>query len=96
MLQAYIARYAERWDGLVVDRLAALYYTATYVIADAITRAGSDDPAAIKAALAETSGLDTVLGSITCDENHDLNSTLFIVQFDADKNCSLAEKVTLN
>ena len=96
VLQAYIARYAERWDGLVVDRLAALYYTATYVVADAITRAGSDDPAAIKAAMAETSGLDTVLGSITCDENHDLNSTLFIVQFDADKNCSLAEKVTLN
>lgn len=95
-LQAYISRYAERWDGLVVDRLAALYYTATYVVADAITRAGSDDPAAIKEAMAQTSGLDTILGSITCDENHDLNSTLFIVQFDAEKNCALAEKVTLN
>lgn len=96
VLQDYIARYADRWDGLEVDRLAALYYTATYVVADAITRAGSAEPADIKAAMAETSGLDTVLGSITCDENHDLNSTLFIVQFDIEKNCSLAEKVTLN
>jgi branched-chain amino acid transport system substrate-binding protein len=95
-LQDYIARYAERWDGLEVDRLAALYYTATYVVADAIARAGSDNPAEIKAAMEKTSGLETVLGSITCDENHDLNSTLFIVLFDETKECSLAEKVTLN
>jgi len=96
VLQAYISRYAERWDGLVVDRLAALYYSATYVVADSIARAGSTDPEAIKAAMAETVGLDTVLGPVTSDENHDLNSTLFIVQFDIEKNCSLVEKVTLN
>ena len=96
ILQAYIKRYAERWDGLVVDRLAALYYTATYVIADSIERAGSTDPEAIKTAMAETVGLETVLGPITSDKNHDLNSTLFIVQFDINKNCSLVNKVTLN
>lgn len=96
VLQDFIQRYAERWDGLEVDRLAALYYTATYVIADAIERAGSTEPAEIMAALETTSQLETVLGPITCDENHDLNSTLFIVQFDIDKNCSLVEKVTLN
>lgn len=96
VLQAYIKKYADRWDGLEVDRLATLYYTATYVIADSIERAGSTDPESIKNAMAETVGLETVLGQITSDENHDLNSTLFIVQFDADKNCSLVEKVTLN
>lgn len=96
VLQAYITRYTERWDGLEVDRLAALYYTSAYVIFDAIERAGSTEPAAIMAAMAETAGLDTVLGPITSDANHDLNSTLFIVQFDAEKNCSLVEKVTLN
>lgn len=46
--------------------------------------------------MAQTSGLETVLGSLTCDENNDLNSTLFIVQFDGEKNCTLAEKITLN
>ena len=96
VLQAYVQRYAERWNGLEVDRLAALYYAATYVVADSIERAGSTDPQAVKAAMAQTSGLETVLGSLTCDENNDLNSTLFIVQFDGEKNCTLAEKVTLN
>jgi len=47
---------------------AVLSYQATYIIADAIERAGSADPAAIRDALAETNYADHILpysGSIT-------------------------------
>jgi branched-chain amino acid transport system substrate-binding protein len=50
---------------------AVLAYQATYIIADAIERAGSADPAAIRDALAETDYADHLLpyiGSITFDE----------------------------
>ncbi len=50
---------------------AVLAYQATYIIADAIERAGSADPAAIRDALAETDYADHILpylGSITFDE----------------------------
>lgn len=50
---------------------AVLAYQAMYVIADAIERAGSADPAAIRDALAETNYADHILpysGSITFDD----------------------------
>jgi branched-chain amino acid transport system substrate-binding protein len=50
---------------------AVLAYQATYIIADAIERAGSADPAAIRDALAETEYADHILpylGSISFDE----------------------------
>ena len=50
---------------------AVLAYQAMYIIADAIERAGSADPAAIRDALAETNYEDHILpyiGSITFDD----------------------------
>ena len=40
------------------------------MLADAIKRAGSDDPEAICKALAETKDLKVGTGTITIDENH--------------------------
>ncbi|NLF28655.1 MAG: ABC transporter substrate-binding protein [Clostridiales bacterium] len=91
----FMARYEQRW-GVLPERYAAMYYTASHLIADAINRAGSPDPAAIRDALAATEGFESMLGKLTANEHGELNSTLFILQIDADKVCSVAQKVSLN
>ena len=65
-------------------------------VIDAIDRAGSVDPEAIRTALAQTEGFDSMLGKLTANEHGELNSTLFILAIDADKVCSVAQKVSLN
>lgn len=47
------ARYTERF-GEAMDAQDVLAWQATYIVADAIRRAGSGDPAAVQAALVET------------------------------------------
>ena len=88
-------RYTERW-GVEPERYAAMYYSAAYLAADAITRAGSTDHEAIREALASTVDFPCVLGNLTANEHGELKSTLFILKIDADKNCTVAQKVSLN
>jgi branched-chain amino acid transport system substrate-binding protein len=55
---------------------AVLAYQAAYIIADAIERAGSADPAAIRDALAETNYADHILpysGPISFDDTGENN-----------------------
>ena len=91
----FMARYQERW-GVEPERYAAMYYSAAYLAADAINRAGSLDPEAIRDVLAATTGFECVLGTLNANEHGELNSTLFILAIDAEKNCSVAQKVSLN
>ena len=91
----FMQRYEARW-GMLPERYAAMYYSASYLVADALTRAGSADPAAIRDALAATDGFPCVLGDLKANEFGELNSTLFILQIDANKECTVAQKVSLN
>ncbi|MFM8880561.1 MAG: ABC transporter substrate-binding protein [Verrucomicrobiota bacterium] len=52
--QRFVAAYKARFNGKVPDAMAALGYDSAKILADAITRAGSPEPAKIKAALAAT------------------------------------------
>lgn len=65
----FVKNYTEKF-GSTPTALAALGYDAAYVIADAIAKAGSADPVAIKDAIAATSGLVGVTGTITLDAQH--------------------------
>lgn len=56
--------------GVQPNALAALGYDAAYILAEAIERAGSTDPEAIKEAMYETN-YKGVTGQITFDENGD-------------------------
>ena len=47
---------------------ATTYYGSIYIVADAIERAGSTDPAAIRDALAATEGLEGPLATYTADD----------------------------
>lgn len=95
VMAEFMDRYEARW-GVEPERYAAMYYSASYLVADAIERAGSVDPMAIRDALAETKDFPCVLGKLTANENGELNSTLFILAIDKDKVCTVAQKVSLN
>ena len=64
--------------------------------ADAIERAGSDDPEAIRTALSETQGFQAIFGELNCTEQGEMNTNLYILEFDGEKNMTVAQQVSLN
>ncbi|MBI3961918.1 MAG: ABC transporter substrate-binding protein [Deinococcus sp.] len=63
-VQQFVADYQARYGVAPENAFAALGYDAVNLILDAVTRAGSTDPAAIRDALAATTGLAAVTGII--------------------------------
>ena len=68
--QAFIENYRAAY-GMDPDPWAAQSYATMHILNEAGTRAGSADPMAIAEALRGISGLDTILGSFSFDENGD-------------------------
>ena len=64
-VQDFVTAYEAEYGHPPENAFAALGYDCMNLIADAITRAGSADPTAIRDALAETEGFETVTGVIT-------------------------------
>ncbi|HZJ09241.1 MAG TPA: ABC transporter substrate-binding protein [Trueperaceae bacterium] len=64
-VQEFVAAYEAEYGNPPENAFAALGYDSMLLIADAIERAGSAEPDAIRDALAETSGLDLVTGVIS-------------------------------
>jgi len=64
-IQKFIAAYTAEYGYAPENAFAALGYDTVYLLADAITRAGSTDGEAIKAALESTSGFPGITGAIT-------------------------------
>lgn len=64
-VKKFMAGYQKDFGKEPENAFAALGYDSVYLVADAIKRAGSDDPAKIKAALATTKNLKAVTGTIT-------------------------------
>jgi len=77
-VQEWVAKYQEKY-GTVPDALATLAYDATKLLLAAIENAGTDDPAAIRDAMAALE-LDVVSGHITFDENGDPVKSAVILQ----------------
>lgn len=78
-VEAYKAEYPDRES---VPAVSALGYDAYILILDAIERAGSSDPKAIRDELAKTANFEGVTGMITINE-----------EGDADKNMAIIKKV---
>ncbi|MCR6545629.1 ABC transporter substrate-binding protein [Dehalobacterium formicoaceticum] len=74
-VEAFKAEY-----GDVPDAFAAMGYDAMYLMADAINRAGSDDPIAIKDALAATKDFPAVTGTLTMDDKHNPIKSVVILE----------------
>ncbi len=64
-VKAFIAAYNKEYGRDPESAFAALGYDAVYLMVNAIKRAGSADPKAIKAALAATKGFDGVTGTVS-------------------------------
>lgn len=77
-VQNFNRRYRARW-GAVPDAWAALGYDSAMVLADAIRRAGSAEPAKIRDALAATRDFPAVTGDITMDAHRNPSKSAVIL-----------------
>lgn len=67
--QAFVQSYMAKHDGEIPSPWAAQAYATMNILANAIAQAGSNDPMAIRDALAQTMQFDTVLGPFSFDPN---------------------------
>ena len=64
-VKTFMTAYRKEFGKAPENAFAALGYDTVYLVADAMKRAGSTDPAKIKAALAATKNLGAVTGTIS-------------------------------
>ena len=83
-VQAFVKEYKDKY-GVEPDGFAALGYDAALLLMDAIKRAGSTDAAKITQALASTTGLQGVAGTITMDKNHNPVKSAVIIGYNNGK-----------
>jgi branched-chain amino acid transport system substrate-binding protein len=78
-VQGFVKRFQARFNGETPDAMAALGYDSAVFLADAIKRAGTADPAAVRAALAATKDFTGVTGHTTIDANRNASKAAVIV-----------------
>jgi ABC-type branched-subunit amino acid transport system substrate-binding protein len=74
----FVASYEAHY-GLVPTQRSFFVYEATYLVVDAIRRAGSDQPAAIEKALKTTTMPSLLGGTYAPDEHNHAHTPLFVV-----------------
>jgi branched-chain amino acid transport system substrate-binding protein len=84
MVQKFVKDYTARYKK-APGAMAALGYDGILVIADAFKRAGSNDPQAMKKALASTSGFKGVSGAITINQNRDAEKEAVVLKTEGNK-----------
>ncbi len=82
-VQDFISKYKQHFGGEVPDAMGILTYDAVLVVADAITRAGGTDPAAVAQALAGTANLKGAAGAITINPQHNATKKLVVLEVGA-------------
>ena len=82
-VEAFVAAFRKRYQR-VPTAPAALGYDAARLAADAIARAGSAEPAAVRAALAATKAFHGVTGAIALDAHRDAAKPVVVVEVTAD------------
>jgi len=75
----FIDNYRQRWDGETPDAFAALGYDATLLLINALERAGTTEPAALRDAIAATRGLFGATGRTDIDENRNASKAATIM-----------------
>ncbi len=76
---AFVDSYRKKY-GTDPDAMVALGYDALKLLADAMKRAGSTDPAKVNTAIAATTNFPGVTGRITLDEHRNPNKPAVILQ----------------
>jgi branched-chain amino acid transport system substrate-binding protein len=78
VIQEFVKKYKAAY-GTVPDAMAALGYDSAMVLADAIRRAGTTDPAKLRDAIGATRDYRAVTGSITLDKNRNATKPAVIL-----------------
>ena len=78
-VQGFVNRFKARFGGETPDAMAALGYDSAVFLADAIKRAGSTEPAAVRDALAATKDFAGVTGHTEIDANRNATKAAVIV-----------------
>jgi branched-chain amino acid transport system substrate-binding protein len=76
---AFVDAYRKKYNG-EPDAMVALGYDSVYLLADAMKRAGTTDPAKVNAAIAATKDFPGVTGKITLDEHRNPNKPAVMLQ----------------
>jgi branched-chain amino acid transport system substrate-binding protein len=87
----YNERYKKEGRPLEPDAMAALGYDAARILANAIERAGSTEPKAIRDALAETKDFDGVTGKIAIDKDRNASKPLVMLKIVGEEKHKVAE-----
>jgi branched-chain amino acid transport system substrate-binding protein len=78
VVQDFVKKYQQKYNGLP-DCMAALGYDSAMILADAIKRAGTTDPAKIRDAIAATRNYPGVTGNISIDADRNASKPAVIV-----------------
>jgi len=95
-VQKFVANFKAKYNK-EPNSFAALGYDCAYLMKDAIAKAGTDEPAAVRDALEATNG-DYVTGHLTFDEKHNPVKSAVMVQIvkGADGKLTTVYKTTVN
>lgn len=77
-VQEFVKKYQEKY-GQLPDDMAALGYDSAMILADAITRAGTTEPAKLRDAIAATSNHEGVTGRISIDQDRNASKPAVIL-----------------
>jgi branched-chain amino acid transport system substrate-binding protein len=84
-VRAFVDKYREKFNESPIPHAAQAYDTV-HIIADAVRRAGSNDPRKLRDAISSTEGLELVTGDPRFnDDGDDIGKRLLITQIKGDK-----------
>jgi branched-chain amino acid transport system substrate-binding protein len=81
-VQAFVRKFRERHDGRAPDAMAVTGYDAAKILYDAIARAGSADPVAIRDALAATRDFQGISGKITIGPDRNARKSAVVLKIE--------------
>jgi branched-chain amino acid transport system substrate-binding protein len=79
VVQNFVKNYQAKYNQ-VPDALAALAYDAAKILFDAMTRAGTTDPKAVRDAIAQTKGFVGVTGTITMNAQRNADKPATVIR----------------
>jgi branched-chain amino acid transport system substrate-binding protein len=81
----FVAAFKKRFGGEAPDSLAALAYDSAYVLAEAIRKAKTTEPAKLRDAIASTANYSGVTGTITLNPDRDAVKPAVVLKLDPAK-----------
>ncbi|MEO6391112.1 MAG: ABC transporter substrate-binding protein [Pyrinomonadaceae bacterium] len=81
-IQKFVAAYKKRFNGEAPDAIAALAYDSAYVLAEAIRKAKTTEPAKLRDAIAATANYSGVTGNITINNERNAIKPAVVLKLD--------------